>query len=133
MINGQQATVKSYDTDYVLCYCNIEAKNQTIDTVQVGLDTPLAGGTVTAPYAYTESVNLTAHEWYPDATQYESGHTFRLTFRIAPKDGYELSDNLQVRINGKAADITSHDKDYAICQYSLKFRHKNLLQLMKST
>ena len=116
-INGQIATVKSFAENTILCYIDYTAFNKQIDTVQVGLDTPLAGGTVTAPYAYTESVNLTSYEWYPDVAQYEAGHSFRLTFRITPKDGYELSDNLQVRINGKQADITSHDKDYAICQY----------------
>jgi hypothetical protein len=118
MVNGQQATVKSFDEDYILFYCDFVAKNQEINTVQVGLDTPLAGGEITAPYAYTDTVTLTTHEWYPNVTYYEAGHSFKLTFRITPKDGYEFSDSLKVILNGKQTTITWKDTDFAVCEYT---------------
>ena len=120
-INGQIATVKSFAENYILCYIDYIASNEQIDTVQVGLDTPMVGGNVTAPYLYTSTVELTQHEWYPDVEQYEAGHNYKLTFRIAPKTGYEFSDGVRVVINGKQATITSQGKDFAICEYSFEF------------
>ena len=118
LINGQQATVKSYDSDYVLCYCNFEAKNQVIENVQVGLDTPFAGQEVGEPYSYTNSVDITSYEWYPNVTHYQGGHTFKVTFRIAPKDGFEFSNNLNVIVNGQKANIENIGTDFAICSMS---------------
>jgi len=120
-INGQIATVKSFAENTILCYIDYTAFNKQIDTVQVGLDTPMVGGNVTEPYAYTSTVELTQHEWYPDVTQYEAGHNYKLTFRIAPKTGYEFSDGVRVVINGKQATITSQGEDFAICEYSFEF------------
>ena len=126
LFNGQSATVKSFGKDYILCYCDYTAKNQVIDTVQVGLDTPIAGGAVTAPYAYTDTVDLSQHEWYPNVSQYEAGHSFKLTFRIAPKDGYEFSNNLKVVLNGKQATIANSGKDFAICEYTFDIPQQEL-------
>lgn len=120
-INGQIATVKSFAENSILCYCDFIASNEQINNVQVGLDTPTVGGNVTAPYTYTNTVDLTQHEWYPDVTQYEAGHNYRLTFRIAPKTGYEFSDDVKVVINGKQATITSQGKNFAVCEYSFEF------------
>ena len=120
-INGQKATVKSFAENTILCYCDFIASNEQIDTVQVGLDTPMVGGNVTAPYLYTSTVELTQHEWYPDVTQYEAGHNYKLTFRIVPKTGYEFSEDVRVVINGKQATITSQGEDFAICEYSFEF------------
>ena len=120
-INGQIATVKSFAENSILCYCDFIASNEQIDTVQVGLDTPMVGGNVTAPYTYTNTVDLTLYEWYPDVTQYEAGHNYKLTFRIAPKTGYEFSDDVKVVINGKQATITSQGKNFAVCEYSFEF------------
>ena len=120
-INGQIATVKSFAENSILCYCDFIASNEQIDTVQVGLDTPMVGGDVTAPYTYTNTVDLTLYEWYPDVTQYEAGHNYRLTFRIVPKTGYEFSDDVKVVINGKQATITSQGKNFAVCEYSFEF------------
>ena len=118
MINGKQATIKEYDENTILCYCDFVAQKQSISNVEIGLEEPIAGEEVGTLYTNTNTVNLTDYEWYPDVTHYEGGHTFKVTFRISPKDGFEFSNNLNVTVNGQKANIENKGTDFAICSMS---------------
>ena len=117
-IGGKEATFKSYDSSYILCYVEFVAAEREISAVQIGLDNPIDGAKVTTPYSYTDSIEINYYEWSPSVDIYPTyvgGSTWKLLMIVKPKEGFTFANNLSIYLNGKKMTITDFSASQVLC------------------